>query len=96
MGQTLKRAANINMTFVPYAGTFPAVNALLGAHVVAGFGDYGAMAEHLLSGKLRALATGSVERTEPLPDVPTISESGFMGYEVDIWYGLVAIRHPFR
>jgi tripartite-type tricarboxylate transporter receptor subunit TctC len=88
--ETLRRAANINMTFVPYAGTFPAVNALLGAHVVAGFGDYGAMAEHLRSGKLRALATGSVERGEPLPDVPTISEMGFMGFEVDIWYGLVA------
>jgi tripartite-type tricarboxylate transporter receptor subunit TctC len=88
--EMLKRAAHIDMTFVPYAGTTPAVNALLGAHVVAAIGDYGPMAEHFRSGKLRALATVTGARIEPLPDVPTVVEAGFPGFEVDIWYGIVA------
>jgi tripartite-type tricarboxylate transporter receptor subunit TctC len=88
--EMLRRAAKIDMTFVPYAGTAPTINALLGAHVVAGMGDYGPMAEHFRSGKLRALATISAARIEPLPDLPTVAEVGFAGYEADIWYGLVA------
>jgi tripartite-type tricarboxylate transporter receptor subunit TctC len=88
--EMLKRAANIDMTFVPYAASLPAVNALLGAHVNAVIGDYGAIAEHLRSGKLRALATASAKRAEPLPDVPAVAESGFTGYDADFWYGVVA------
>jgi tripartite-type tricarboxylate transporter receptor subunit TctC len=88
--EILERAANIDMAFVPYGGTVPAVGALLGGHVTAAIGDYGVMAEYLRSGKLRALAAGSAARIEPLPDVPTVAESGFTGYAVGAWYGLVA------
>lgn len=88
--EMLKRAANIDMAFVPYGGTVPAVGALLGGHVTAAIGDYGVMAEYLRSRKLRALAAGSAARIEPLPDVPTVAESGFAGYVVGAWYGLVA------
>jgi tripartite-type tricarboxylate transporter receptor subunit TctC len=86
--EMLRRAADIDMAFVPYGGTAPAVGALLGGHVTAVIGDYGVMAEYLRSGKLRALAAGSEARIEP--DVPTVAESGFAGYAVGAWYGLVA------
>jgi tripartite-type tricarboxylate transporter receptor subunit TctC len=88
--EMLKRAANIDMAFVPYGGTVLAVGALLGGHVTAAIGDYGVMVEYLRSGKLRALAVGSAARIESLPDVPTVAESGFAGYTVGAWYGLVA------
>jgi tripartite-type tricarboxylate transporter receptor subunit TctC len=87
--EQLKRAARVNMTFVPFGGTVPAVNALLGEHVVSAFADYSLVAEQLNAGKLRALATGTQTRIEPLPEVPTVAESGFKDYEADIWYGLV-------
>jgi tripartite-type tricarboxylate transporter receptor subunit TctC len=88
--EMLRHVADFNMAFVPYGGSAPAVGALLGEHVTAAFGDYGVMAEHLRSGKLRALAVGSAARIEPLPEVPTVAESGFTGYDLAIWYGLAA------
>src|SRR5262249_47894527 len=76
--ERLKQAANIEMTFVPFGGTAPAVNALLGGeHVTSIFGDYSIVAEHLKAGKLRALATALRTRAEPLPNVLTVAESGF-------------------
>jgi tripartite-type tricarboxylate transporter receptor subunit TctC len=88
--EQLKRAANVDMTFIPFGGGGPVVNALLGNHVVSGLADYGLLGEHLNSGKLRALAVTPRTRIEPLPNVPTVEEAGFSGYEADIWYGLVA------
>jgi tripartite-type tricarboxylate transporter receptor subunit TctC len=87
--EMLKRAAGIDMTFVPYAGTAPAVNALLGSHVTAYIGNYRDTAEHIEAGRLRALATASPRRIPPLPDVPTIAESGFP-VEQEGWFGLFA------
>jgi tripartite-type tricarboxylate transporter receptor subunit TctC len=78
------------MTFVPFTGGGPVANALLGNHVASGLDDYGLIGEHLNSGKLRALAVAPRTRIEPLPDVPTVAESGYKNYDVDIWYGLVA------
>jgi tripartite-type tricarboxylate transporter receptor subunit TctC len=88
--EILKRAANVNMTFVPFQGGAPAVNALLGGHVTAMFGSYFPVSEHLKAGKLRALATASSARLAALPDVPIVQEFGYRDYEVDIWYGLAA------
>jgi tripartite-type tricarboxylate transporter receptor subunit TctC len=87
--EALQRAADINMTFVPYPGNVPAVEALLGKHVTSVFADYAAVAEQLKSGKLRALATSSRTRMEQLPDVPTFVESGYE-VDADIWFGVVA------
>jgi tripartite-type tricarboxylate transporter receptor subunit TctC len=87
--ELLKRAANVDITHVPFAGAAPAVTALLGEHVTSVLADYAAVAEQLNSGKLRALATTSRTRAEPLPDVPTVAESGYTGYEVTAWQGLV-------
>ena len=88
--ETLKRAANVDMTFVPYPGVAPAINALLGEHVTSVLGTYSTVAEQLNAGKLRALATASRTRIEPLPEVPTVAESGYNNYEVDYWLGLLA------
>jgi tripartite-type tricarboxylate transporter receptor subunit TctC len=88
--EVLKRAANIDMTFVPYAGTAPAINALLGDHVTAVMADYPTVVSQLQSGSLRGLVTASQARVEPLPDVPTFAETGVSKYEADIFYGIVA------
>jgi tripartite-type tricarboxylate transporter receptor subunit TctC len=88
--EKLKRAADAKMIYVPYSGTGPATTALLGEHVTAMIAEHPAVAEQLNSGKLRALATGSRTRIESLPDVPTIAESGYNDYEIDVWWGLFA------
>jgi tripartite-type tricarboxylate transporter receptor subunit TctC len=88
--EALKRAAKVEMTFVPYAGTAPAVNALLGEHVTSYFGNYADVREQAAAGKLRVLATGSATRTELLPDVPTIAESGFPSVHIEVWFGIFA------
>jgi len=88
--EILKRAAGINMTYVPYAGNAPAINALLGGHLTSVYADYPTVVEQLKVGTLRALATAGRMRADALPDVPTVAESGFKDYDLDIWYGLVA------
>jgi tripartite-type tricarboxylate transporter receptor subunit TctC len=88
--EVLKRAANINMTYVPYGGTAPAINALVGGHVTAVFADYPTVVSQLKAGSLRGLVTASQARVEPLPDVPTLAETGISKYEADIFYGIVA------
>ena len=88
--ETFKRVAKIDMIFVPYAGTAPAVTALLGEHVTAFLGSYPAVIEQVSAGKLRALATPSRQRIELLPDLPTVAESGFPDYEAVNWIGVLA------
>jgi tripartite-type tricarboxylate transporter receptor subunit TctC len=88
--EVLKRAAGVNMTYVPFAGSGPAINSLLGGHLTAVFADYPTVVEQLKTGTLRALATTSRTRSEALPDVPTITELGLKDYDDEIWYGLVA------
>ena len=66
--EMLKRATNIKMTFVPYAGAAPAVNALLGNHVTSYFGNYADVSDELKAGDLRALAVASRTRIDLLPD----------------------------
>jgi tripartite-type tricarboxylate transporter receptor subunit TctC len=88
--EMLKRAAKVNMTFVPYPGTPPAITALLGGHVTAVFAGYADAHEQLSAGKLRALAAASRTRIDSMPTLPTVAESGYEDYEADLWYGLVA------
>jgi tripartite-type tricarboxylate transporter receptor subunit TctC len=85
--EMLKRTANVDIAFIPYPGDAPAVNALLGGHVTAVFLPYSGVVAQLKAGTLRALASASRTRSESLPDVPTVAESGFKGYEADNWNG---------
>ena len=88
--ERLKRAANIDMTFVPFPGDAPVVNALMGQHVTSAFITYPGAVAQVKAGTLRALAVGARTRTEALPEVPTVAESGFKEYEADFWTGLIA------
>jgi tripartite-type tricarboxylate transporter receptor subunit TctC len=88
--EMLKRAANVDMTFLPYPGAAPAVSALLGEHVTSAFSSYSTASEQLNAGKLRALATAARARIETLPEVPTVAESGYKDYELDYWLGMLA------
>ncbi|HZP77395.1 MAG TPA: tripartite tricarboxylate transporter substrate binding protein [Pseudolabrys sp.] len=88
--ERLKRAAGVDMTYVPYGGGAPAISALLGNHVTAVFAEYAPLASHIKAGTLRALATTSRTHIAPLPDLPTVAESGFADFEVDLWWSLFA------
>jgi tripartite-type tricarboxylate transporter receptor subunit TctC len=66
------------------------VTDLIAGQVDAAFTGAPAVLPHVKSGRLRALAVSSAQRIAPLPDVPTVSESGFPGWQADQWYGVVA------
>jgi tripartite-type tricarboxylate transporter receptor subunit TctC len=88
--EVLKRAAGISITYVPYAGTAPSINALMGGHVHAVWADYPTVVSQLKSGTLRGLVTTAARRVDALPNVPTLTETGLVKYEIDIFYGIVA------
>jgi tripartite-type tricarboxylate transporter receptor subunit TctC len=88
--ERFKRLARANLTYVPYPGGAPAVSALLGAHVSSAVLNWSEIGEQLIAGKARALATMALKRIEPLPDLPTVAESGYPDFETDVWFGLVA------
>jgi tripartite-type tricarboxylate transporter receptor subunit TctC len=82
------RSANVKITYVVYPGSTPAVTALLGGHITSIMDNYATIAEHVNSGKLRALASYFPRRTEGLEHIPTFVESGYNAYES--WFGLFA------
>ena len=85
----LNLASKARMTYVPFPGGAPAVNALLGEHVTAVYENYSEAVEYLKAGKLHALAATGGRRIQMLPDLPTIAEQGFAGYDVEVWLGTV-------
>ena len=88
--EVLRRATGIDINYIPYGGTAPAIDALLGGHVTAVWADYPTVVSQLKAGTLRGLVTTSHARVATLPDVPTFAETGVSNYEADIFYGLVA------
>jgi tripartite-type tricarboxylate transporter receptor subunit TctC len=86
----LKNAAKVDITFVPFNGNAPSINALLGGHVTSTFNSYSSVSGQLKAGLLRPLAVASKTRIPPLPDVPTVAESGVKDYEVTPWFGAYA------
>jgi tripartite-type tricarboxylate transporter receptor subunit TctC len=97
----LKTEARIEMTHVPFRGTgpavqnvigghVPAVQNVIGGHVPAAFNPPSPLIPHIQAGTIRAIAISSLKRTAALPDVPTIAELGFPGFEADTWHALVA------
>jgi tripartite-type tricarboxylate transporter receptor subunit TctC len=88
--EVLKRAAGLDITYVPYPGTAPSINALMGGHVTTVWADYPTVVSQLQSGTLRGLVTTSAKRNPAIPNVPTLTETGISNYVADIFYGIVA------
>ena len=86
----LKLRSKIFMLHIPYRGTAPSVTDLISGQVDATFTGAPVVLPHVRSGRLRALAVSSAQRIPALPDVPTVAESGYPGFEADQWYGVVA------
>jgi tripartite-type tricarboxylate transporter receptor subunit TctC len=88
--EQFSKLTGASMVHVPYKGAAPAVSDLLGGQVDLSFATVGSVLPHLKSGKLKALAVASRQRSVLLPEVPTFEETGVAGFVVDTWYGLLA------
>lgn len=88
--EQFRKLTGLGMVHVPYKGAAPAVSDLLGGQVDLSFATVGSVLPHLKSGKLRALAVASRQRSALLPEVPTFEEAGVKGFVIDTWYGLLA------
>ena len=86
----LKMVSNLFVLHVPYRGTGPQLTDLLAGRLDAASVGAPAILAHIKSGKLRCIATGTKERLAQLPDVPTVAENGYPGFEMTQWYGLNA------
>lgn len=87
--EVLKDDAGIDLLHVPYRGGVPAVTAVISKEVDMLFLGVVAVAPHVNSGKLRAIATTGKERIAMMPNVPTMAEQGFRDWDTGIWYGVV-------
>lgn len=88
-GALLRARTGIDMVHVPYKGTAPALTALIGGDVQLSFANIPAIRQHVISGRLRPLASTGTKRSELMPEVPTMKESG-IDIEVTVWYGVMA------
>jgi tripartite-type tricarboxylate transporter receptor subunit TctC len=89
-GELLQRAAGVKLTHVPYKGAAQAMTDTLGGQVQSFMSSVPSALSHIKSGRLRALAVTSAQRSPELPSVPTVAESGYRGFEASTWYGLLA------
>jgi tripartite-type tricarboxylate transporter receptor subunit TctC len=84
-----KMQAKVDIVHVPYRGTGPMLTDLLGGQLQMTFNGVPPIAGQIKAGKLRPIAVGSAKRVPSLPDVPTIAESGYPGFETSQWYGIL-------
>ena len=89
-GELLKQMTGVDIVHVPYKGNAPAIADTLGGQVEMIFSGVPALLPHLQSGRLRAIAIGSLRRFPAIPEVPTFDELGLRGYEATTWFGLLA------
>ena len=88
-GELFRMVAKVNIVHVPYKGGGPAMQDLLGKQIASIFATPISAGAHIKSGRIRAIAVTSAARTEFMPDVPTIAESGYPGFEAINWYAYV-------
>jgi tripartite-type tricarboxylate transporter receptor subunit TctC len=91
-GELFKTITKTDMQAIPFAGAAPAIAAVLSGQVKLGFMAVPSTVPHVKSGKLVAIAVTSPARLAVLPDVPTVAESGYPGFQVDNMYGVLAPR----
>src|SRR6186713_2979196 len=91
-GALLQSLGKLKLVHVPYRGAGPAMADVIGNQVPAVLGTLSGILPHIKAGKLKAIAITSSKRSPLLPDVPTIAESGFPGYESDTWVGIFVPR----
>jgi tripartite-type tricarboxylate transporter receptor subunit TctC len=89
-GEMFKAAAGIDVRHVPYKGSAPAVTDLLGGQIQMMFDPLQSVVSFVRAGKLRAIAVSSAARSPVVPNVPTIAESGYPGFEFTAWWGVFA------
>jgi putative tricarboxylic transport membrane protein len=89
-GDTLANRAGIKLIHVPYTSTPPALEDIIAGRVSMMFADFTTAMPHVAAGTLRALAVSRIKRSSLFPDLPTMDESGFKGFNLDAWAGLVA------
>jgi tripartite-type tricarboxylate transporter receptor subunit TctC len=87
-GALFEAAARIRLRHIPYKGSAPAVADLIGGHIPAMFDPVQSVITHIQSGKVRALAVTSRQRSPVLPDTPTVAELGFAGFESTAWWAV--------
>ena len=88
--EMLKYASATFMLHIPYNGNGPAGTAVVGGQVEVLFGSLPALLPHAKSGRVRALAVGTPKRSPSLPDVPTVAESGYPGFDASLWLAIMA------
>uniref|UniRef100_C5CWH7 ABC transporter substrate-binding protein n=1 Tax=Variovorax paradoxus (strain S110) TaxID=543728 RepID=C5CWH7_VARPS len=89
-GVLFNASAGVDLQHIPYKGTGPALNDLLGGQVSMSFTDVLTALPYVKAGRLRALGVTTAERSQALPDVPTVAEQGVPGYDVSVFFGIVA------
>jgi tripartite-type tricarboxylate transporter receptor subunit TctC len=90
LGELFKREANLNLMHVAYKGGAPLVNDLAAGHIKFGWVPVGTAMALVKAGKLRPIAFAGAQRSALMPDVPTMQELGYKGFEPDAWMGLLA------
>jgi tripartite-type tricarboxylate transporter receptor subunit TctC len=94
-GELLSEVAQVKILHVPYKGSGPAQSDLLGGHVSLMFSTIAPSVPLVQNNKVKAIAVTSARRSSALPNVPTVAEQGYPGYDVSIWYALLApVRTP--
>ena len=89
-GTLLSMMTGLQITHIAYKGTAPAVNELIGGHIPLMISSMISTLPHVRSGKLRIIALTTGKRSQAIPEVPTIAESGVPGYDATLWYGVLA------
>jgi tripartite-type tricarboxylate transporter receptor subunit TctC len=89
-GELFKLRTGTQIVHIPYKGSAPSLTALLGGEVEMTFANIPAISSHVKSKRLRALANAGTKRSDQMPEVPTLKESGIGGVEVVVWYGVLA------
>ena len=89
-GELFKKVAGIDMVMVPYKGGGPAMVDVMAGEIPIMFSSLTQVLPHVRTGRLKVLAIGAANRSPVVPDVPTVIESGFPGYEVSVWWGVAA------